>query len=60
MDLADRHVVITGAGSGIGRACAERFAAEGARLVLSDRDQDRLGEVAAALGAAAVLADVGR
>ena len=33
--LADRVAVITGAGSGIGRATAERFATEGARVVLS-------------------------
>ena len=35
--LQDKVAVITGAGSGIGRAAALRFAAEGARLVLGDR-----------------------
>jgi 3-hydroxybutyrate dehydrogenase len=34
--LKDKVVVVTGAASGIGLACAERFAAEGARLVLGD------------------------
>lgn len=36
--LADRVAVITGAGSGIGRATARRFAAEGARVVAVDVD----------------------
>ena len=42
-------VLVTGATGGFGRRAAERFAAEGARLVLSDIDADHLGEVAAAL-----------
>src|SRR2546425_12585215 len=36
MRLKDRVVVITGAGSGIGRASAKEFAREGARLVVAD------------------------
>jgi short-subunit dehydrogenase len=45
--LQDRVAIITGASSGIGRACAEAFAAEAARLVLIARNQSALREVAA-------------
>jgi NAD(P)-dependent dehydrogenase (short-subunit alcohol dehydrogenase family) len=60
VDLPGKHVVVTGAGSGIGRACATRFAAEGARVVVADRDQARVTAVAAEIGALAVAADVSR
>ena len=38
MRLADKIAIVTGAARGIGRACAERFAREGATVVLSDVD----------------------
>src|SRR6476469_9637594 len=38
MDPAGRHIVITGAASGIGRACAIAFAEEGATVTASDVD----------------------
>ena len=44
--FADRSVLITGAGSGIGRATAERLAAEGARLTISVVNADGLEETA--------------
>src|ERR1700756_2578731 len=47
MRLKGKSVVITGAASGIGRATAIRFAAEGARLVIADRNETRLDEVLA-------------
>jgi NAD(P)-dependent dehydrogenase (short-subunit alcohol dehydrogenase family) len=46
MRVKDQVVVITGAAAGIGYGCARRFAAEGAKVVLSDIDQDK-GEAAA-------------
>ncbi len=60
MELAGRHVVITGAASGIGRACAARFAREGAQLVLADIDEAAVDLAAQELGAVGMRADVGR
>jgi NAD(P)-dependent dehydrogenase (short-subunit alcohol dehydrogenase family) len=56
--LADKIAVITGGGSGIGRACALRFAAEGAKVSVADLDLAAAKETArrVAAGGAASLA----
>ena len=51
----DKAVLITGAGSGIGEACAHAFAAAGARLALADIDKAAAERVAAACGGAVAV-----
>jgi len=58
MKLKDKVAWVTGAGSGIGRATALRFASEGARLILTDIDEAGLQEVAQALRAAGGTAEI--
>ena len=58
MELAGKVAVVTGAASGIGKACATRFAAEGAKVVVADRDGDGVTAVADDIGALGIAADV--
>ena len=53
MSANSRVCVVTGAAAGLGRAMADRFAREGASVVLIDRDADRLA------GAVAILTGAG-
>lgn len=56
------HALITGGGSGIGLACAEKFVQQGGRVTLVGRDEDRLAERCRELGSQAgyQAADIGK
>ncbi len=64
MRLENKVAVVTGAARGIGRATAERLLAEGAKVVVSDIDMEKLAQTVAELGAAdrvlSLRADVAR
>lgn len=57
--LEGQRAIVTGGGSGIGRATCRRMAAEGASVAVLDRDGDRAKAVADEIGGPAVVADVG-
>ncbi|TMG09565.1 MAG: SDR family NAD(P)-dependent oxidoreductase, partial [Chloroflexi bacterium] len=58
MNFKDRVVLITGGGRGIGAATAERFAQDGARVVVSDMDLEPAEEVAKPIRGLALACDV--
>jgi 3-hydroxybutyrate dehydrogenase len=58
LDLTGRTALVTGAASGIGRACAVRLASAGARLVLVDVDADAAGALADRIGGIALQVDL--
>lgn len=59
MKVADRVCVVTGGASGIGKAMCERFAADGARVVVVvDRSADEARAVADSIGGTAAVVDV--
>jgi len=50
--LAGKRAIVTGAGSGIGRASAQLFAAEGARVLAADTNATAVAETVAAISKA--------
>ena len=58
--LTGRTALVTGAATGIGKAIADRFAAEGARVVYADRDAPGAEAAALATGGRAVTMDISR
>lgn len=58
MKLAQAHVAVTGAGSGLGQAVAERLASEGAKVTVIDRNAIAAQTVASATGGHPLALDV--
>lgn len=58
MELSGKVAVVTGGASGIGRAMAKRFAADGMQVVIADIEPDALAATAADLGVLGVRVDV--
>jgi NAD(P)-dependent dehydrogenase (short-subunit alcohol dehydrogenase family) len=58
MWISGAAAIVTGGGSGLGRATAEALAAKGARVAVFDLNPNVAGEVAAAIGGVALVGDV--
>ncbi|WP_353713596.1 SDR family oxidoreductase [Arthrobacter sp. K5] len=58
MNFTDQTVIVTGAGSGIGRATALRFGELGANVAIADKNEAAAADVAAAAGAKALAVTV--
>jgi NAD(P)-dependent dehydrogenase (short-subunit alcohol dehydrogenase family) len=60
LPLANKIALITGGGTGIGKAVAWRFAAAGAKVIVSGRTKDSIEAAAAEVGGRAIRADVSK
>ncbi|TFL18632.1 SDR family oxidoreductase [Jannaschia formosa] len=60
MRLTDKTAIVTGGASGFGRGIVERFAGEGAKVLVADLNADGAGEVASAVGGIAARMDVSK
>src|SRR5947207_14824194 len=60
MRLQDKSAIVTGGGSGFGEGIVRKFVAEGAKVLIADRDEANAKRVAEATGAQWVRADVAR
>jgi NAD(P)-dependent dehydrogenase (short-subunit alcohol dehydrogenase family) len=58
MKLEGRVAIVTGAGQGIGRAIAEKLRAEGASVVVADKNSETAEKTAAEIGGTAHVTDV--
>lgn len=60
MKLSDKAIVVTGGAQGLGRSCAERFIADGARVLIADINEEILQATADEIGAQHVAADISK
>lgn len=58
--MKNKVCIVTGAASGIGLAIAEAFAADGAKVVMADINEQKLGEEAAKIGADYIKTDLSK
>ncbi len=58
MDISGASAIVTGGASGIGEATARRLAAEGANVLILDRNEERGDQVASEIGGGFLMADV--
>lgn len=60
MKLKDKAIVVTGGAQGLGRACAERFIADGASVLITDINEKSLMVTANEIGASHLTADISK